>query len=276
MTDQEEQERYRYLQLKAKMGGQQDQSVDWGNIVGSAVKEATMRPGTMTRNLATDPTTQAQALPALAGMAGGASGIPMGASLGTIGGRQLSNMALRAYGQQDKIPSGTSQVMEAVPALAGDVFGFPQINKMLAGKQIGAAETAAGLNSVAKEAPPSGMRTAVKFINSLKDKQLTVAEAKQMKPAVDTIFQKGWLRGTQYEPEAVLLSRKIQQTLNQIPGRAQASQAMAQAMTVPRMLNKGYQMIPQSVRRGLGYGTGVGLAGGSALELIKRMMGDSK
>ena len=248
---------------------------DWKGVVKSAVTEAALpfRQGTMTRDAATNPVTQAKMLPPLAGAVGAMSPIPGGATLGTVGGRQLSNLALKSYGQSDQIPSGLSQGLEAGASVLGDVAAIPALKKASFGKQIGAAESAAGLGSVPKEAPPGSMRTAVKWIQAMKDKPLTVQEAKQFKPAIDTVLQKGWLRGTQYEPDAVQFSQKIQATLNQIPGRGEASAGMAKAMTIPRMMNKGYQMIPKSVRRGLGYGTGVGAAGGASYELIRKLLG---
>lgn len=251
----------------------QQSEPDWKGVVGQATKEAFMMPGTMTRKMASDPTAQAKMLPPLAGAVGAMSPIPGGATLGTVGGRQLSNLALKSYGQSDQIPSGLSQGLEAGAAVLGDVAAIPALKKASFGKQIGVAETAAGLGSVPKEAPPGSMRTAVKWIQAMKDKPLTVQEAKQFKPAIDTVLKKGWLRGTQYEPDAVQFSQKIQSTLNQIPGRAEASAGMAKAMTIPRMMNKGYQMIPKSVRHGLGYGTGVGAAGGASYELIRKLLG---
>lgn len=246
---------------------------DWQGVISNAAKEALMFPETKTFKMASDPVAQAEALPVLGGLAGGASPIPGGTTLGTVVGRQLSNLALKAYGRPDLVPSGAQQIAEGGLSALGDIGAIPFMKKAYFGKQIGTAEAAANLGAVIKEAPPSGMRTAVKFIQNLKDQPFTPEEAKSLKPAVDTIFQKGWLRGTQYEPDAVAVSQAIQKSLNEIPGRAAASAGMARAMTIPRGINQLYSKIPPSVRRGLGYGTGVGLAGGTAVELIRKMFG---
>jgi hypothetical protein len=278
MNDQDEQERYRYLQLKAKAAGTQHAAPgqgDWKQVIGKVAKDSFMVPMAAAKDLATNPVTMAKALPPLAGMAGAMSPIPGGATLGTVVGRQLSNLALKGLGKGDQIPSGWQQAGEAGLSALGDIAAIPMMKKGYYGGMIGEAESKyPGMAGVVKEAPPSGMRTAVKFIQGLKAKDLTILEAKQFKPAVDTIFQKGWLRGTPYEPDAVLVSQKIQSALNQVPGRGVASAGMARAMTIPRNINQLYQKLPPAVRRGLGYGTGVGLAGGAAVELIRKLMGD--
>lgn len=242
--------------------------------IGNAAKAVFTEPAAFAKDLATNPVTMARALPPLLGAAGAVSPIPGGATLGTVGGRQISNAALRLLKRPELIPSGLSQVLEGGLSAAGDIGAIPAIKGAIFGKQIGAAETAAGLGAITKEAPPSGARTAVKYVQGLKGKEFSPQAARQAKAAMDWIFKKGWLQGTAYEPEAVEVSQAIQRGLNQVPGRQVPAQAMAKAMTIPRNINQIYQKIPPAVRKGLGYGTGVGLAGGTAVELIRKLMGN--
>ena len=116
-----------------------------GDVATSAFQNATFQPGATTTKLMSDPITQAQALPAIAGAAGGASGIPMGASVGTGGGHLLADAAFKSIGRPDLIPSVRSQVMGTAGAALGDLTAIPAINKANAGNQIGAVEEAAGV-----------------------------------------------------------------------------------------------------------------------------------
>jgi hypothetical protein len=247
---------------------------DWKQVVGTAAKEAFTRPMAAAKDLGTNPTTMAQALPPLMGMAGGFSPIPGGATMGTVGGRQISNAALRALGKPELIPSGMQQVGEAGLSAIGDIAAIPAMKKAYYGGQIGKAEVAAGVQNIEKEAPPSGMRTAVKFIQALKNKMntenLTPLEARRIKPAIDTIFRKGWLEGTEYSSDAADVSKRISTLVNQIPGRAAPSAAMARAMTVPNAVGK---LTPPPVRRAITYGFGQGVGGGTGFELIRRLLG---
>src|SRR5690349_9894674 len=89
-----------------------DDPVDYKQVIGSALKSSIQKPLSFAKNLGTNPVAMAQAIPPLAGAAGAMSPIPGGATLGTVGGRQISNEALRLLGKKDLIPSGLSQVAE--------------------------------------------------------------------------------------------------------------------------------------------------------------------
>lgn len=239
----------------------------------SAVSEAIMQPGTISRDFATNPITQAKALPALAGTAAAFSGIPMGATLGTVGGRQLSNAALKSYGREDQIPSVTQQAVEGALSVAGDLTAIPMINQARFGRAVGAAEKASGIADVAKEAPPGSARTAVKLVQMLKKKldegTLSMEVARSMKPAVKMIFDKGWLRGTEYLPDTVEVNRAIQAILNQDPARKAAASSLARSQTVPNAISRGFKKIPKSIKAGFGVTTG----GGLAYQLGKKLFG---
>lgn len=245
----------------------------------SAVSEALMRPGSNMRDLATNPITQAKALPSLAGTAAAITGVPMGATIGTVGGRQISNRALKAYGREDLVPSTASQIGEGALSVAGDLTAIPAITKRIYGPMVGAAEKASGIANVEKEAPPGSARTAVKLVQMIKKKisdgTLSQEMARAFKPAVKTIFDKGWLRGTEYLPDAVEVNQGIQSILNQDPIRAEAAQSLARSQVVPHAIKNVYKAIPRSVKYGIGVGTGAAGAGGLAYALGKKLFGDS-
>lgn len=255
----------------------QQQGPDWKGVIGKALQESSFGPETISRKMVSSPTAQAKALPYLAGTAGGISPIPGGSTLGTVGGRQLSNLALKSYGRPDLIPSGFQQAVEAGGAALGDIAAIPPIKSAYFGKKIGEAEAQAGMANIEKMAPPSGMRTAVKMVQGLKNKMnqdtLTPLEARQIKPALDTIWKKGWLKGSEYSADLYDVTKRINAVLNQIPARQEAVQGMSRAMTIPRMMGKTVGWIPQNVKRGLSFGIGEGMGGGTAFELIRRLLG---
>jgi len=214
-------------------------------------------------------------LPLATGALGGASPIPGGAMMGTAVGQGLRSLGDKAFNQPK--PSNWQIAGELGGAAIGDIAAIPAIKKSYFGGQIGKAEQAAGMANIEKQAPPSGARTAVKFIQGLKNKMnanpISPEEARSIKPALDMIHRKGWLAGTEYGADLTQISQRINTVVNQIPGRAEAAEGMSRAMTIPRYINKGYQMIPKSVRQGIGYGTGVAAAGGTTYELMKKLLG---
>lgn len=246
--------------------------------VRSAVGEATMQPGTLTRDIMTDPVTQAKALPPLASAAALSFGIPVTPAV--VGARQVSNAALRSYGRPEEVPSNLSQIIEGGTSALGDVTAIPAFQKARFGKAIGAAEQASGIANVPKEAPPGSARTAVKLVQLVKQKltdgTLSMEVARSLKPAIKTIFDKGWLRGTEYLPDAVEAQQGIQSILNQDPVRKEAATALARSQTVPHLIDRGIKAIPRSVKYGMGFGTGATGAGGLAYLLGKKLFGSSE
>lgn len=251
---------------------------DYKQIIGQSMKDVFQRPAAFAKDLGTNPVTMAQAIPPLAGIAGAISPVPGAATLATVGGRQMSNAALNALGRQDLVPSGMSQAIEGATVGLGDVSAIPAMKSAYFGKQIANAERAAGeLGGLVKEAPPSGMRTAVKYVQSLKNKPfMTPAEARAAKPALQTIWDKGWLNGTEYSSDLQKVQAKVTNLINQIPGRAEPAAAMGVANTIPRLIKQGYNAIPSSAKRGMGFGagaTGTAGVGYGAFQLIKKLLG---
>lgn len=256
----------------ARRGVSTDEKTDWKGVVGSAVKDSFQKPARYLKDLGTNPESMAHAMPGLMGAAGGLSPVPGGATIGTGAGQVVQDIALSAL--KKPIPSGLQHGLELGGAAIGDISAIPAIKSAHYGAQIGQAEKAAGLGNIVKEAPPSGMRTAVKYVQSLKGKPfMSVQEARSIKPALQTIWDKGWLRGTEYEADLFKVQTKINKLLNQIPGRAEPVAAMGKAMTIPRMISKGYKAIPSQFKRGASYGTGAAAAGMSVYEIMKKIMG---
>lgn len=236
------------------------QEPDWGSVVKQALNEARMGNGSKMRDLMTNPVTQAKALPYLSGQVGAIFGGP---TVGYAAGRGLSDAALASYGQKDQIPSVGKQAMELGSSLASEAI--PAVGRYMAGKDIGAAEAAVpGLSDVAKEAPPSNVRTAVKFMQRLKNNpDMTIQEAKAAQPAVKAVFGSPFMnqaRYSSYFPDFAEGAQNVSSTLNTIPGRADAAGRMAQLSTIPNYVGKALRAIPRGIKFGMGIGAGEGVS----------------
>lgn len=226
-----------------------------GDISGQAVKEALFQPGSNTRELATNPITQAKALPGLLGSAGAVTGIPMGASLGTGVGNLIADAALKSYGRSDQIPSTRSQVLGTGTAAIGDLTAIPAINRKIFGSQVGAAERTAGVPS-ATQIPSTpmtlGQKTLGEFINDAIDsvgsdtpKDYTFWA--QLKDQVDRIYKLGKNEAltTLDQGRLKALNAAAQSGINYlVPGRAAPATALAMSQTVPNAISKGVGEIP--------------------------------
>lgn len=247
-------------------------------IAKSAIGNAFGLPGTTVNKIASDPVTQAKVLPSLLGTAGALSPVPMGATLGTVGGRQLSNVALRAYGKPEEVPSLGSQTLEGALSVLGDLVAIPAMKKSYFGSQIGEAEKAVGvMTKAADKYPTSG--TIGEALNTLENQfnAGTITDpttAKTAKDVVDFIYRNPNIVGKSnaITIQAQRVSRLAEQTLNNlVPGRAAPAQAMGEALQVPRLLGKAYRAIPSSVKTGLGLALGGGL-GYETLKLGKQKL----
>lgn len=265
---------------------QQPQQPDssMGDVALQAAKEAVLAKGTSTRALATDPITQAKALPALAGTIGGMSPIPGGATLGTMGGRLLSDAALASYGRKEEIPSIAQHVAEGALSAAGDVMAIPYMKKSIYGKQIGKAEQAA------KVPPPQDIKSlprpvGVQGISNTIDDTIGMVKSpevnkdpvfwKQLKDQVDFFYQRGRDEVLSKGDRAKLawLSSTVQDGLNTtIQGRAEPAAAMAKAMTIPNKIKGAYQMLPRRARIGMEYFGGPAGAATLFAEYARRKM----
>jgi len=80
------------------------QKTDWSKLIGQSAKEAFTTPMRTMKDLATNPETQANLMPALLGTVGGISPIPGGSTMGTAAGQGIRDLSLKALGKP--IPSG--------------------------------------------------------------------------------------------------------------------------------------------------------------------------
>lgn len=242
-----------------------------GEAVKSAVRDMFKKPAVAAADLATNPRTMANALPAVAGAAGAVSPIPGGATMGTVGGRQISNAVLKGLGHPEDIPSPMNQVLEGGLAAAGDVLPIPAIKAKVFGNQIGDAEKAAGvITSAADKYPTSG--SVGEFLNTLESQidngTLTDPNTiKKAKDAVDFIHQNPNIVGKSnaINVQSARVASKVSGLINDpniIPGRAAPSAAFANSQVIPDALRKVWDVIPPKARAailtGLGIGGGVG------------------
>lgn len=224
--------------------------------VKDAAQDAFKIPAEDAMDLATNPVTQAKALPPLAGIAGAISPIPGGATLGTVGGRQISNEALRLLGHPEAIPSAGSQVIEGALAGAGDIAAIPAIKKSVFGNQIAAAEEASGVpqpqdipslpKPKAGEAVSGGIDSAIDSVRSANG-QGTPTYWKQIKDQVDAFYNSGKDMKLSNLDRAKLawLNGQVQSGLNaSVPGRAAPAAALASSQTIPNAISNTVSSIP--------------------------------
>lgn len=208
--------------------------------------------------------------PLAAGALGGAGAFGVGAVLPTLGGQGIRYAGDKAFDQP--VPSPLQHVLELGGAALGDA-----VNAKMGGKEIGQAMGKAGLSDVTKAAPPSNVRTAIKLAQQIKAKgTLTPQEAAEFKPAVDSIFSKGWLSQkaySQYAPDVAEAKGIIIKALNTIPGREQAASKITGAMTIPNAIQSTWQAtrrLPLWAQIGLGIGAG---GGGGLVAALKNNSG---
>lgn len=260
------------------------QKSSFGQTVKSSVIDMFKRPAMAAKDLGTNPVTMAKALPPLMGMAGGFSPIIGGATMGTVGGRQLSNEALRLLNKPEQIPSGLSQGLEAGGSILGDVLAIPAVKKSIYGRLIGKAETAGGVPP-AQDIPSipmaTGQKSAGDFINdavdSVKGSQGRGSPVywKQIKDQVDRIYELGADQKLTTLDKGRLkwLGQQVQKGLNaSVPGREAPAMALAQSQRIPNAIGRINKMIPGKYKVA---GIGGGAIGGTVAigEIIKKLLG---
>lgn len=235
---------------------------DLGDVASQAVagagSEALMRSGSAMRGLMSDPVTQAKALPPLAGLVGAISPVIGGATMGTVGGRQLSNAALRAYGKPEEIPSATSQVVEGLTAAAGDVLAIPAIKRAHYGGKIGAAEGAAGVVTRAPDRLPTAGSVG-EYMTNL-EAQIDSGVLNTPQAARDAVAGMRYInqnpnivgKSSDIAVQAARVGAKAQKILNAtVPGRAEPAQALAKSQAIPNFISHQWGKIPSIVRKGI-------------------------
>lgn len=243
-------------------------------VAREAMREAIMRPGTMMRDLATDPVTQAKAVPYLAGAAGSALGKAGGATVGLTGGRQLSNAALISYGRPEEMPSATEQVLEGALSFAGDLAPIPAINRKIFGKAVGAAERSAGVPEfVPSMKRPTGPDSTARFIDWAREIRGNPPKEtlKQIKDQIDFIYKnrKNVPLSDLDEGKLKFLNQWIQSSLNKAaPGRKAAADALKESQLIPRTIKNTYKSIPSNIRGGM---ETYGIPGAAIAALVKAL-----
>lgn len=237
------------------------------NLARSAMASGSMPSPMAEIGASSDPVLNAKILPAVAGIAGGMSGVPMGTLAGTVGGRQISNMMLKTMGKEKEIPSGLSQVAEGVLSGVGDLTVVPWINRVRFGRMVGQAEKTAGVPStVSSLRRVTGPQSTVKFLDdTIKDigtGELGKTQPiilKQIKDQLDFIRKnrKAVPLTDNDMGKLKFLNRWVQDALGSaIPGRAEAAKALARSQTVPRAISNTWEKVPKSVKTGLGLAAG--------------------
>lgn len=250
---------------------------------GNAVRDMFQKPASYLKDLGTNPESMANAIPPLAGIAGGMSPIPGGATMATGAGQGVRDLALKGLGKP--IPSGLQHAGEIGGAMLGDIAAIPALKKSYFGGRVGAIEKAAGVPA-AQDIPSipmaTGQKSAGDFINdAIQSVKSSGGEGqpaywKQIKDQVDRIYNMGVDQKLTSLDKGRLrwLNQQVQQGLNaSVPGRAGPAGALAQSQTIPNAIGRGYRALPQPLKAGAAYGTGAGAAGFTAYEIMKKLLG---
>lgn len=259
------------------------------DVVSDAVSNATFQPGSTTAKIMSDPITQAQVLPTIAGTTMGAMGVPMGSSLGTGGGHLLADAALKSYGRPDLIPSTKSQVIGTGAAALADLTAIPALNRKIYGGQIGAMEDAAGVPPVqeipslpkpkAGDPVSGGIDSAIASVDSANSGGGgTPTFWKQIKDQIDNFYNLGKdIKMTDLdEGKLKYLSAQVQKGLNaSVPGRAVPSASLAMSQKVPNMISSVGKAIPWWVKAPVA-GALTWSGGDALLNAIKGVAGSSR
>lgn len=249
-------------------------TVDYGKVV----KDIFQKPASYIKDLATNPVTMAEALPMATGAIGAASPYPMGATAMTYLGQKAQEPVLNLLGRPDRIPSDAQNKLELALTSVGDIGPLASIKKSIGSQAIGQAERVLG--KVSKTPPPGNIRTSVVLTNRINDMitngELTPGAAKSLKPAIDTIFDKEWLRGTQYEPDLVKAKQGIQKVLNTLPGRSEAASYFSGSQAIPNAVRNVSRILPKQYRQAAArYGIG-GLAAALGYKAGSELLGENK
>jgi hypothetical protein len=259
---------------------QAPQQPSFGSQVMDAAKASFQVPAQAAEDLATNPVTMAKALPPLMGVAGAVSPIPGGATLGTVGGRQISNEALRLLGHPEDIPSTAKQVGEGVLAGIGDAGVIPAVKGNIYGGQIEDAEKAAGIitRGATKAVTPGNVGQTLNDLEAQIDAG-TITDpqtARDAKEVVDQIYNNPHIyeKSPGIQVQSARVSGKVQGLLNQLtPARAAPAAAFGTSQTIPDAIGSAWQAVPQSIKKGAGYGTGIVGAGDLLYNAISKILG---
>lgn len=277
MSEQDDRDRYRYLQLKAKMGSQpQEQEPDWKGVVGSAVKNAFVKPSSFVRDLGTNPETMANAMPPLMSAAGGLSPIPGGATMGMGAGQGIRDLALKTMNKP--VPGLMQHGMELGGSALGDIAAIPAMKAAHFGGQIGKAERGTGVITRAptKAVTPGSVGQTLNDLEAQVDAGTinTPQAAKDAKAVVSQIYKnpKIYEQTGEISVQSQRVSKKVQDLLNQmIPGRQGPAQAMGKAMTIPNKIKGLWKDTPWAIKRGA-----QGAAGVLGVEELYRLLRGGK
>lgn len=264
---------YAKANYKGASGG-----TNYKQVVGSAIKNMFQRPAMAAKDLGTNPQTMANAMPSLLGVAGGASPIPGGATMGTAAGQGIRDLALKGLGKP--VPGMIQHGLELGSSVLGDVAALPFAKGKIFGGQIGQAEKAAGAiaRGAEKAITPGSVGQTLRDLEAQIDAgTITTAQgAKDAKEIIDQIYMnpKIYEKSPGINVQSARVSQKVQKLINEmVPGRAGPAQAFRKSQTIPNLIGRGVKIIPPRVRAGIGYGTGFGAPVVAIEEIVRRLLG---
>lgn len=272
-----------YAKANYKGASQPQGGTDWKGAVSRSVKDMFQKPAAYAKDLGTNPETMARTIPPLMSTVGGISPVLGGSTMGMAVGQGIRNLALKGLGKP--IPSGLQHAGELGGSVLADLIAVPAMKRSYYGGQIGKAEKAAGLVTRAPNkavTPGTVGKTLNELEAELNDMQRAIGKgpfgglpkeslaqpAKDAKAIVSQIFKnpKIYEQTPEINVQAARVSQKAQDLINRaVPGRLGPSQAMGKAMTIPNMVERGYQKIPWQAK--------LGLLGGGVDAVIRKLLG---
>jgi hypothetical protein len=245
---------------------------DWKGVIGKSVKDIFQKPAAFAKDLGTNPQSMANAIPPLMSMAGGASPIPGGATMGMGAGQGIRDLALKTMNKP--VPGMMQHGMELGGAALGDITAIPAMKRSHFGSQIGKAEKGAGVITRAptKAVTPGSVGQTLNDLEAQIDAGTinTPQAAKDAKAVVSQIYKnpKIYEQTGEISVQSARVSKKVQDLLNKmILGREAPAKAMGQAMTIPNKIKGVWKDTPWAIKRGA-----QGAAGVLGVEELVRML----
>lgn len=222
-----------------------DEPDSLGATIGQAAKDVFTKPAAAISDLATNPETMANAMPAVLGTAGAVAPVPGGATMGTAAGQGIRDLALKTLNKP--VPSVGQHALELGGAAVGDVAAIPGIKAKIFGGQIGDAEKAAGVVTRAPlKLPTAGnVGTALDELEGTLKQSLSSGVPLGPQSARDAYAVANYVAGNpnivgksnEIAVQAARVRSMAQAAMNQaIEGRGAPAAAYASSQTIPNAI----------------------------------------
>lgn len=248
--------RYRVITDQGAFEITTDEPDSFGDTLKHVANDVFTKPAAFAKDLATNPVTMANAMPPLLGTAGAMMPVPGGATMGTVAGQGIRDLALK--GLKKPVPSLLQHGLELGGAALGDVTAFPAINRARIGNEIGNVESMAGVpppqqipslpKPMAGQPVSGGLDNTIQAVERAKSQGAgSPTFWKQIKDQVDSFYGLGKdVKLTDLDRGKLkYLSAQVQKGLNAaVPGRGPLAADLARSQIVPNTIGNVTRSIP--------------------------------